>query len=516
MDKFRSATTTPKGTGRRIRRRVTILALSAAGAIGLIGPASAHAIALSDLQAEPAAPPDGNLLAGQNTDYEINLAFDAEHVQNLRIGLPPGVVGDPGTTVKCTPTELQADACPAESQVGETSVNATVTVVLVPVTLDIQGVLYNLEPQPGEPARFGIVLTPVSVPPLPAVLPPVILESAVELRQTDFGLDTVIENIPNTTEGLPTHINEMHVTLYGDPPGGTKPFIRNPTSCTPKAATFTADSYEAPGTDVTGTAPSFAATGCETLEFSPSFSARAGGPGATELGQKTPVSTTISQDDGEAGLKDAFVQLPAQFGPDIARLGQSCEPADFAARTCDPSTVLGPAVATSPLLTEPLTGNVHLVTNPGDLPKIGVDLTGQLSMQVFGALSLTNAVTFFGLPDIPISTFTLSFNGGPDGLVLVNARGLCDGPPPTLGTNFLGHNGATVTATTAATIEGCGSTAGKAKKKKKKKCKKAKKRKKKKKGKGASAAAKKKKKKTKKKKCKKKKKKKRKKGEKRR
>jgi hypothetical protein len=489
--------------GRHFRRRLTILALSAAGAIGLIGPASAHAIALGDLQAEP----NGTLQAGANSDYEINVAFDAEHVQNLRIGLPPGVVGDPGTTVKCTSAELQADACPAASQVGSTTVNATVTVVVVPVTLDIQGVLYNLEPQPGEPARFGIVLTPVPIDPLPPVLPPVILESAVELRQTDFGLDTVIENIPNTTEGLPTHINEMHVTLFGNPPGGTKPFIRNPTSCTPKAATFTADSYEAPGTDVTGTAPSFAATGCETLEFSPSFSARAGGPGETALGQKTPVSTTISQDDGEAGLKDANVQLPEQFGPDIARLGQSCEPADFATRTCDPSTVVGPAVATSPLLTEPLTGNVHLVTNPGDLPKIGVDLTGQLSMQVFGALSLSNAVTFFGLPDIPISTFTLSFNGGPDGLVFVNARGLCDGPPPTLGTNFLGHNGATVTATTAATIEGCGAAAGKAKKK----CKKAKKRKKKK-GKGASAAAKKKKKK--KKKCKKKRKK-RKKGKKR-
>lgn len=482
MDSFRSTTTTTNGTGRRIRRRATILALSVAGAIGLIGPASAHALELSDLEVKPAAPPAGTLQAGANSDYEINVAFDGEYVQNLRIGLPPGVAGDPGTTVKCTPTQLQANACPAESQVGETTVNAT---VLFLVTLNIQGVLYNLEPQPGEPARFGIVLTPLpTLPPLPPLIPPVILEAGVELRQTDFGLDTVIEDIPNATVGLDTHINSMHVTLYGDPPAGPKPFIRNPTSCEPKTGTFTANSYETPGTDATGTAPSFTPTGCGSLPFSPSFSARAGDVGATEVGQKTPLSTTISQDDDEAGLREATVQLPNQLGPDIARLGQTCAPAAFAARTCDPISIVGPARATSPLLTEPLTGNVHLVDNPGNLPKVGVDLTGQLSMQLYGALSLSNAVTFSGLPDIPISTFTLGFDGGPNGLLLVNGRGLCDGPPPTFGTNFLGYNGATVAGTTAATIEGCGPTV------KGKKCKKAKKRKKAK-GKGASAAAKK-------------------------
>jgi hypothetical protein len=241
---------------------------------------------------------------------------------------------------------------------------------------------------------------------------------------------------------------------------------------------------------VNATAPAFTPTGCDALSFSPSFSARAGDVGATEVGQKTPVSTTISQDDGEAGLKDATVQLPEQFGPDLNVLALSCPPADFVARTCDPSTILGPADATSPLLDDGLSGNVHLVSDPAGLPKIGVDLTGQLQMQVYGALSLSNQVTFLGLPDIPISTFTLGFNGGPNGLVLVNARGLCEQPPPSLTATFLGHNGASTSTTVDAAIEGCTAKAG-SQNGAKKKCKKPKRKK----GKGASAAAKKKKKK---------------------
>ena len=211
---------TTEGTSTRIRKRAALLAVATAGLLALVGPASAHALALTGLSAQPASPPDGTTQAGANTDFNINVAFAAGDVENLRIGLPPGLVGNPLATVKCTSAQLQSNSCPAASQVGETTVNATITVTAIPVTLDIDGKLYNLEPGPGEPARFGIVLQPNPVPPLPAVLPPVILESSAELRQSDFGLDTVIEDIPNTTQGLPTHINEMNVTLFGDPPGG--------------------------------------------------------------------------------------------------------------------------------------------------------------------------------------------------------------------------------------------------------------------------------------------------------
>jgi hypothetical protein len=495
---MRPIATTTEGTGTSIRRRLTLLALGAAGLIALIGPASAHALNLSDLQAQPGAPPNGTTQAGANTDFEINVAFDAEDVENLRIGLPPGVVGNPGATVKCTSAQLQSNSCPAASQVGATTVNATVTVVVLPVTLDIQGKLYNLEPHPGEPARFGIVLTPVS-PDLP-LLPPVILESAVELRQTDFGLDTVIEDIPNATQGLPTHINEMHVTLFGNPPGGTKPFIRNPTSCGPATTTFTADPYGGGSAD-TDTA-SFTPTGCDLVPFSPEFNALIGAPGLTASGTKPPLTTVISQTIEEAGLKRAKVVLPSNIGSDPNLLTVTCPEAQFQAGTCPPGTIVGSAVAESPLLDDPLTGPVAVVEGT-PVPKLGLDLMGPLAMKLTGTFVLSGGtgVEFNGLPDIPISNFALTFAQG--GLV-VNPSDLCDGAPRVFATEFESHSGVTITGSKAAVLDGCtgGGPAGKkgvkgkkckkkgkrkkgkrsdasaAKKKKKKKCKRKKRRKK--------------------------------------
>ena len=136
--------------------------------------------------------------------------FSGGQVKDLTIGLPPGVIGDPNATPLCTVAQLNADSCPANTVVGSVTATATITVVVLPVgPVTVNGTLYNLTPQPGEPARFGIVLRPLSLPaPLPPILPNIILQSGVQLRP-DFGLNTVINNIPNTTSGLPTTINSQ-------------------------------------------------------------------------------------------------------------------------------------------------------------------------------------------------------------------------------------------------------------------------------------------------------------------
>ena len=466
-----------------VRRRVAAIALAAAGAIALIGPSAAHAFSLSDLSAQPAPPPSGTTQAGANSDFNINVAFAAGDVENLRIGLPPGLVGNPLATVKCTSDQLQSNSCPAASQVGETTVNATITVIAIPVTLDIAGKLYNLEPGPGEPARFGIVLQPNPVPPLPAVLPPVILESSAQLRQSDLGLDTVIEDIPNTTEGLPTHINEMNVTLFGNPPGGTKPFIRNPTSCGTATTLFTADPHGS-ATETTGTA-SFTPVNCGALPFSPEFSASVGAPGLTASGTKPPLTTNIEQTIEEAGLKRARVILPTNIGSDANLLATPCPEPDFEAGNCPQGTIVGIAVATSPLLEEQLVGPVAIVEGSGTpVPRLGLDLTGPLAMKLAGTfvLGAGTGVEFNGLPDIPISSFALTFTQ--DALV-VNPTDLCDGAPRLFSTEFEGHNGAFQSGSAAATIEGCSGSGPAGGVTGKKKCKKKKKRK----GKSREAAA---------------------------
>ena len=172
------------------------------------------------------------------------------------------------------------------------------------------------------------------------------------------------------------------------------------------------------------------------------------------------MTTAIDQTIEEAGLKTAVVQTPIDFTPNLPQLNESCAPADFQTGNCAPGTVIGTAVATSPLLTQPLTGTVFLITNPVSLPDIGLDLQGELALKLMGTLAPGNIVTFDGLPDIPIAHFELRFSGAPDGL-LQAAKDLCQPPAPNFTGNFTAHSGTSLPFASAATIEGCGGgTAG--------------------------------------------------------
>ena len=181
----------------RVRRRL-IGTLAAAAAL-LVLPASAQALGLSGLSAAP-----NETQAGAHSDFHIHMEFGnpGDQVKDLTIGLPPGMVGDPNATPAVYVGAAPRGRLPRRHTGRARSVLSR-TFVSIPLPVTASGGLYNLEPQPGEPARFGIVLTLRCDSPLDAVLPPIILQSGVQLRD-DFGLNTIINDIPNTTNGLPT------------------------------------------------------------------------------------------------------------------------------------------------------------------------------------------------------------------------------------------------------------------------------------------------------------------------
>ena len=80
--------------------------------------------------------------------------------------------------------------------------------------------------------------------------------SDVQLRKSDFGLNTVLTNIPNVAHALsgalsvPIDINSIDISLNGTV--GGQGFMRNPTSCGTKTTKFTADSYANPNQKITG------------------------------------------------------------------------------------------------------------------------------------------------------------------------------------------------------------------------------------------------------------------------
>ena len=269
-----------------------MLALAAIGLIALTGPSSAHALGIASFTAQP-----GSTQAGANTDFDIAMSFSdqADDVKDLTIGLPPGLVGNPTVAEICPVANLNADTCPAASLVGDVNTNAS-PLGLLPI--DIPGNLYNIPANTGEPARFGIVLRPAG-----GLLEKVVMQSGAVLRPSDFGLNTVIEDIPNTSGGIPIDINSMTVSLKGqagDPLGG---FIRNPTSCVPAHAFLSVTSYADPDAPVSQDAAPFTPTGCDQVPFSPEFSAKVGAPGLTAENAHPPLTSVIEQSIDEAGLK---------------------------------------------------------------------------------------------------------------------------------------------------------------------------------------------------------------------
>src|SRR5262249_62188658 len=80
-----------------------------------------------------------------------------------------------------------------------------------------------------------------------------------------------------------------------------------------------------------------------------------------------------------------------------------------------------------------------------------------------------NAVTFSGLPDIPISRFQLTFTNPPG--LLETSRDICVPPAPSFHADFTGYNGKSASVDSPATVDGCGAshTAGKCRKRRAKK-----------------------------------------------
>jgi len=419
-------------------------AAAAAAALGcLLAAPSAHAAFTVSGSAAPTNP-----TSGANSNFSININFGGgtsaeESVKDLTVHLPPGLVGDPNSAPLCTVARLNDDNCPGNSRLGTVSSNVTIG-GLLPQT--VNGDLYNLVPQPGEPARFGIVLRA-----LPLGIGNLVLQSAARLRKDDFGLDSVVTGIPNQQDGIPIHVNSQSLTLFGEAPTG-RAFLRNPTSCGTSTTGFSATSHG--GESATGES-TFELSGCQSLPFDPKLTGIIGSPGRTAPASKPELTTVIEQKGDEAGLERAQVVLPEGVGADAPYLGNRCPLARFEASNCPPNSIIGSAVSESPLLDVPLAGDVSIVESvAGQLPQLGVDLKGPLAIQIRGNFILSPGPgnVFEGLPDIPISRFELKFV---QDRLIATTRELCEPPPALFITDFTGHNGAKRGGQVEAQIAGC-------------------------------------------------------------
>lgn len=303
--------------------------------------------------------------AGAPADVTINATF-ATTPSSVVLNLPPGLVGNPNAAAKCSQATFEALGCLPNAQVG------TATALgFVP------GAVYNLQPNPGEPARLGI-----------SILGLIKNQASVSLRP-DGGLTSTIAAL--STGGLP--LTSLGLTLDSD-------FMTLPTSCAPATVTLNGDSA------------SFTPTGCENVPFTPAVEAALE---TQQRGVPSGATVTLKLPEGHSHVKRAEIVLPVgtTLSPGVANGLVGCSDAQFAGAGCPAGAQVGRVSFDTPLLGE-LAGKVYfgdgfrlyvVVDGPG----VQVKLAGDVKLNPDNGQITT---VFDNLPQVPFTTFALSFQGG--------------------------------------------------------------------------------------------------------
>ena len=330
--------------------------------------------------------------AGAHADVTVDAAFAATPT-SVVLHLPPGLVGNPNAAARCPIANFEAGTCAPDTAVGTATASGTMVVVVLPVPVTATGTVYNLAPQPGEPARLGIDVAALGIH--------VRNQAAIALRP-DGGLDS---NIAALDKGPLTTLSALSLTLSSS-------FMTLPTSCQPATTTI-----EVPPN--ASESASFTPMGCGAVPFTPAVAV------ALETTKRVvPSGATISltvPDGGairQAHVRRAEITLPegTTLSPGVADGLEVCSDAQFAATACPDASQIGTVSFATPLLGT-LGGKVYFALGSPYRLFIVVQGSGVL-VKLAGDVRLdpaTGQITtiFDELPQVPFTAFALTFAGGP-------------------------------------------------------------------------------------------------------
>ncbi len=383
-------------------------------------------------------------------NLELNSATGSHptggEVRNLEVELPSGLFGEPNAVPRCTRLQLNADSCPAESQIGQLEVGLSGNpggLGFRPTALSV----YNMVPPPGVPDEFGLSIEGIHT----------FFDAGVHSGHGDHIVVHII-NLPQLgiasasliLWGTPAAASHDEQRAVGNPSSGCfsgcsvglepKPFLTLPTSCRePQPIKIRAfGTWENEGAtaetsvlthDNTDTPAGF--TGCEHLSFSTLLSVEPDTSAAdTPAGLTTDVKIPQEQlRDPEAlvtsTLQNATVTLPEGLvlNPGRATGLQVCSPEPAALEgegpvSCPAASQVGTAQISTPLLPDRLEGGVYLLeSEPPDI-KLLVTASGDgVYIKTVGNVRLDPVTgqlttTFEETPAFPFTDFKLSFSGG--------------------------------------------------------------------------------------------------------
>jgi hypothetical protein len=360
-------------------------------------------------------------------------------LRGLTAKLPRGLLAAVRGVPLCSNAQAAAGVCPAGSKIGIADAKAGAG---DPFVLEEKGEVFLTEGYNGGPYGLAVKIRAIAGPFRgPLELSPIVVRQKIEVDPATAQVSAVSDPFPLVHHGVPLRTREVRVVI------DRASFMRNPTSCTAKRIRggFTAD--DGSTSDQTN---HFQATNCKRLRFKPKLSMRLTGRRQTTTGKHPGVRATVTQKTGEAGIGRAVVKLPLSLALDPDNAQALCE---FEAGVkpdpenhCPKGSIVGRARAVSPLLNDPLIGNVYFVKNiridrrTGNrirtLPTIVVALRGEVAVNLRGNSNVRGRKlvnTFARVPDAPVTSFNLNIKGGRNGILAVtrtrrNTIDLCDKP----------------------------------------------------------------------------------------
>lgn len=398
-----------------------------------------------------------NPTAGRHSPFKLRLvrADGEQSLVGLSVSTPLGFSGSLNGIPYCPDTtlatlagggvagarELALPACPAASQIGTAVVGSGAG----NHPLYTPGRVYLAGPYRGAPLSLATVVPAVSGP---YDLGNVVVRAAVHVNPLNARVTAFSDPLPQIIGGIPLRMRSIRIEL--DRPG----FALNPTNCDPLATEATVNGGE--GASVPLASP-YQVGNCADLDFGPHLTLRLRG-GLKRRGHPSIVATLTAK-PGEANVKRTAVALPKGELLDNSHLNNPCTRVQFAAAACPAGSLIGTAEAVTPILAQPLSGNVYLRTDPGHkLPDIVADLHGQIDIELVGEVDTVHKdalrTTFQGVPDAPVTKFRLRLAGGKKGLIQ-NESGLCGGKPKRALVKMVGQNNARVRTRTKLRA-GCG------------------------------------------------------------
>jgi hypothetical protein len=395
-----------------------------------------------------------NSNAGSYTPFYLHLTRgDADQeITSYSATLPPGLTAKlagipycPGANIEAAKhrggfEEAASPSCPADSLIGHTTAGYGLGSVLAYAP----GNLYLAGPFHG--SSFSVVaIDSATVGPFD--LGVVVIRSAIRVdpQSAQASIDSAgSDPIPHIIDGIPIHLRDIRV--YIDRPG----FTLNPTDCEPFAVSSQltgagADTAD-PADDGAAVATSlYQVSNCGALGFKPRLELRLAG--GTRRGDYPSLRAELRPRPGDANLAAAAVALPPSEFLAQEHIDGICTRAQFAREICPPGSVYGRARAFTPLLGEPLEGDVYLRSSDNPLPDLVAALRGGglgLKIDVVGRIDSLHGglrATYNTLPDAPVSKFVMTLQGGRRGL-LVNSEDVCEARRPGVA-RFTGKNGMT-------------------------------------------------------------------------